>query len=145
MPLPPDAEVFAGKGMGPASMEAVPLVIARQKGYGAGFVALLDPWRGASKIERFSAGPVQVSDKREAGGYDIWISIEGRGWTIQGILSYNEDTKRGPNGIETDGLIGVVLAEEGRSPVGALVGGERLTWNGAGVKIEPPEAVMQLR
>jgi hypothetical protein len=145
MPLPQDAEVFTGKGLGNPPTEAVPLVIARQKGYGAAFIALLDPWRGASRIERFSAGPVQVAKQKEPGGYDIWITIEGKGWAIQGILSYNEDQKRGPNGIETDGQIGIILAEEGRPPVGALVGGERLTWNGAAVKIEPPEAVMQLR
>jgi hypothetical protein len=142
MPAGKGSEVFTGAGMGRFPGESVPLIIARQRAYGACFVAVLEPWRGSSTIEEFTAGPVQMAGGQETTGYDIWLDIKGKGWTAQGIISYNEGVKWSRGGLETDGRVGFVLTEAGAPPVGTVVGGERLVLKGVPVEIEAPLPVL---
>jgi hypothetical protein len=142
MPLLENAEAFACKGLVNPPTESVPMAIARKKGYGAEFVALLEPWRGGSAIEAFEVGPAQTAGGKDATGYDIWFQIKGKGWAAQGIVSYNEEKKLAPSGLETDGRAGIVFTEEGFPPIATFVGGERLLLKGAPVEVEMPLPIM---
>ncbi len=142
LPSTAGMDVITADGMGNPPTERLPMVLARQRGYGAAFLALVEPWRSGPQVETFEAGLVTLPDATETIGYDLWFSITANGWTAHGIVSYNEKLKASPTGMETDGRVGIILNESGKLPAAVLVGGERLTLNGAPVSLEIPVPIL---
>jgi hypothetical protein len=142
VPMTKDVEFFTAMGLGRPVTQTAPMIIARQKAYGACFVTLLEPWRGSSTIEEFTAGPAQAAGGKESSSYDVWFEIKGKDWAAQGIVSYNGEKKSSPSGLETDGRAAIVLSDAGAPAAAVLAGGERLSLKGAPVEPEPSAPVI---